>query len=133
MKVCAKAITATAFPYQGFEKITLDAAHITLDVNRKNNHISAKGNKIEPLQIRFLPGPENDKKTQLYWFPAMAWNNYDKFMLGLALNNNTLPFKKFDFTIIPMYSFGAKDVVGLADFNYNIFPKAKRFKRSPSV
>ncbi|MDX1940405.1 MAG: M1 family metallopeptidase [Saprospiraceae bacterium] len=113
------------FPYQGVEKITLDAAHITLDVNRKNNHISAKGSKIEPLQIRFLPGPENDKQTQLYWFPAMAWNNYDKFMLGLALYNTTVPFKKFDFTIIPLYSFGTKDVIGLANFNYTIFPKTQ--------
>ncbi len=113
------------FPFKGFEELTLDANHVTLDVNRKNNHITASGKTIEPLQFRFLPGPENDKRTQLYWAPAMGWNDYDKFMLGLALYNSTIPFKKFDFALIPMYSFVTKDVIGLADVHYTFYPKGK--------
>ncbi len=116
------------FSYDGFEEITLDSRRITLDINRKNNHIKASGNTSEPLQIRFLPAPENDKRTQLFWSPAMGWNNYDKYMLGLAFYNNTVPPKQFDFTIIPMYSFASKNIVGLGEVQYTFYPKTKAIR-----
>lgn len=117
-----------AFDFTGFEQITLDANRVSLDVNRKNNHITLAGKKVEPFQLRYLPGPENDKRTQLFWSPIVGWNNYDKFMLGLALYNTSFPFKNFDFTLLPMYSFGSKDIIGLADLQYHLYPGNQVFQ-----
>lgn len=116
------------FDFENFEKITLDAQRITLDVNRKNNHITARGKTLEPLQLRFLPGPENDKRTQLFWSPTLAWNNYDKFMLGLALYNTSFPFKNLDFTLMPMYGFGSNDLAGLGEIAYRLYPGNQVFQ-----
>ncbi len=117
-----------SFGFEGFEEITLDAGRVTLDVHRKNNHITARGSKIEPLQLRFLPGLEDDRKTQAFWSPAFAWNNYDKLMLGLTLQNTGVPFKNFDFTLVPMYAFASKELAGLADVQYHFYPGNRIFQ-----
>lgn len=113
------------FPKGDYDRLTLDAERILLDINRKNNHIKPSGSKVEPFQLRFLPGPEDDKRTQFFWSPAMAWNQYDKYMLGLVLYNTTLPFKNLDFTLLPMYSFANNSVLGLADVQLHLYPRSK--------
>ncbi len=112
-------------PKDDYDRLTLDAERFLWDINRKNNHIKPSGSKIEPFQLRFLPGPEDDQRTQLFWSPAMAWNQYDKYMLGLALYNTTLPFKSFDVTLIPMYSFATNSVLGLADAQLHVYPQSR--------
>lgn len=115
------------FPKGNYDEISLDAERVTFDVNRKNNHIKTAGafRRIEPLKFSLLSAPENDKKTHVFWMPALAWNNYDKFMLGAAFHNYSLPFKKVQFLAAPLYSFVSKEVSGVADMRWHLYPKTK--------
>jgi len=119
------------FPEGDYDEIVIDAERITLDVNRKNNHIKTAGvfRKIEPLKLSFISAPENDKQTHLFWSPVFAWNNYDKFMLGLGFHNYGFPFKKFQFLAAPLYSFATKDIIGVADLQWHLYPKTTALQR----
>lgn len=55
--------------------------------------------------------------------PALGYNVYDQFMLGLTLHNIQLPNRAFQYALAPMYSFGSKDWVGTGVMAYTFFPK----------
>ncbi len=115
------------FPKGDYDVVVIDAERATLDINRKNNQIRTEGafRKVEPLKISFFPGIENEHFTQTFWSPAIAWNNYDKGMLGFLFHNYGIPFKQLQFIAAPMYAFGSKDVSGILDIQYQIYPVTK--------
>jgi hypothetical protein len=53
---------------------------------------------------------------------VMGFNKYDKFMLGAAAYNHFLPGKHFEWTLMPMYSFGDQSLVGHADAFFHFYP-----------
>ncbi|MEM9819444.1 MAG: M1 family metallopeptidase [Bacteroidota bacterium] len=114
-----------------YDWIIIDAQHITLDINRKNNNIKTRGlfQKMEPLRLKFLTRVEHPRKTSLYWLPALARNNYDGSQLGLVLHNISIPKKGFEFSLAPMYALSSKDLVGLGNFRYHWFSANKFLKR----
>lgn len=106
----------------------------SLDIERSNNRSRTEGvfRRTEPVTLKFLGGVQNPEKTQLFWMPAVGWNNYDKWMLGATLHNRTAPLKKFNFSATPMYSISTNRVVGLAKLewisrNVNWGVRGKRF------
>ncbi|HFA48759.1 MAG TPA: M1 family peptidase [Bacteroidetes bacterium] len=119
------------FPKGEYDKIVLDAENVTLDVNRKNNFIKTSGplKKMEPLRLGFLGAAENSSRSTLNVWPAAGYNKYDGAMFGLALHNGLLPAKNLEWQLAPMFGFGSKDVAGLANVNYNIFPKQEKIKK----
>jgi hypothetical protein len=124
--------------YEGFERKALlgfpaaDADHFKIDfpenmpeINRDNNTIRTRGvfKKVEPLKLQFLGGINDPDKTQLYWTPVAGWNNYNKWMFGLAFYNNLLPQKKFEFEVMPLYSYATNDIAGYGHAAFNFFPE----------
>ncbi len=105
------------------DKFVIDYKKNIPDYNRKNNTITRKGGKIEPIQLKFLGGVENPDRTSIYWTPAVAMNTYDGFMGGLALYNTVLPSKRFEWSLVGMYGTRSKDFNGLANLRYNIYPE----------
>jgi hypothetical protein len=101
------------------------------EVNRNNNTIRTKGlfKKVEPIKLQFLGSLDNPDKTQLYFTPVVGWNNYNRWMFGLALYNNLLPQKKFEFELMPMYSHTTKGLTGYGHVAGNIFPKGRIFQK----
>lgn len=120
-----------SFPAGDYDRIVLDEQGYTLDIDKRNNDIRTSGafKTCNPLRFKFLAGLEHSKKSTLYWSPLVAWNNYDKTMLGLALYNTTIPANKFEFVLAPMYAFASQSVNGLAGFKYNVYPNSNAFQR----
>ena len=119
------------FPIGEYDVITIDEPRLTPDLNHKNNSIKTSGafKKLEPLQLKFGIGVENPTRTTLYWTPAVAWNKYDKIMVGALLHNYDFLPKKFDFAIAPMYSFSSKELVGIGNLGLNFYPVSNKFQR----
>ncbi len=113
------------FPAGDYDELQIDAIQVALEAKRSNNNLKTKGllKTVEPIQLKFLLGIENPKRSTLYWLPSVAWNNYDKTMIGLGLYNATIPAKNFEFGIAPMYSLVSKELVGSGFMHYNIYPK----------
>ena len=119
------------FPTGEYDVITIDEPRLTPDVNYKNNSMKTSGvfKKLEPLSLKFGIGMENPTRTTLYWTPAIAWNKYDKIMVGALLHNYDFLPKKFNFALAPMYSFESKELVGVGNVGVNFYPESNLFQR----
>mgnify|MGYP003869365079 CR=1 FL=1 len=119
------------FPAGDYDQIILDAQNTTLELYRTNNNIKTLGflKKVEPLRVKFAPSVENPRKSDIFWLPSVGFNTYDKFMAGLTLYNRTLPSKRFEFSVSPLFSFKTKKLVGVGDVAYNFYPKGKALQQ----
>jgi len=114
------------FPPADVDYFKIDYPENMPEINRNNNTIRTHGifKKVEPLKLQFLTGVDDPDKTQLYWTPVGGWNNYNKWMFGLAFYSNVLPQKKFEFQLMPMYSYTTNDLAGYGRVAFNFFPKS---------
>jgi hypothetical protein len=113
----------------GFQSVEADAFEIdyprqTLDLNRKNNFRRTSGlfPSLRPWEFRSLAIFQNTRRNTFAALPWLGWNNYDKTMLGVAIYNPPVPARRFQYYLLPAYALGSKNLVGLADLRYKIFP-----------
>lgn len=118
------------FPAGDYDDLVIDVERWTIDFDRADNRVrtSSEGER-SGFGIGLIGGIENDKKKQVYVLPSLGWNNYDKFMLGLAFHNKTIPNRNFEFGVNPMYAFGSDRISGLGTTRYNIFPNKGAIRR----
>jgi hypothetical protein len=111
--------------YIDVDKVQIDANYFIPEINRKNNTIRTKGlfRKVEPLKLQLLWAIDNPNKTQILFFPVVGWNNYDKWMPGIAIYSNPVFPKTIDYVIVPMYGTNTKELTGSGDIGINIFPE----------
>jgi len=95
------------------------------ELNRQNNSWKKQGifGKWESLKTEFLIGDNEPEATNMFWLPVIAGNLYDGFMIGPTFHNFGVPFNKFGYIVSPFFSFKREFVSGVADFNYNFYPK----------
>jgi hypothetical protein len=115
------------FDEKTIDEVKIDGDKKMPEVNRSNNFWKKKGlfGKIEPIKFEFLAGDNEPGKTQVWWTPMMGYNVYDKAMLGVLFHNQTIAKNKFEYTLLPMYSFGRKNVSGFVNMKYNFTPATK--------
>ncbi len=94
-----------------------------LEINTRNNF------EKTPMKLKLLAGLENPKKKTLYVAPALGYNAYDGFMLGIGFYNRVFPAKDFEFAVAPMYGFNSKTVTGLGDVKYHIYSENGIFRQ----
>jgi len=113
-----------SFPAGDYDALAIDARRVAPDLYRQNNRIRTGGlfPRLAPPRLSLLPTIEDDARTQLYLLPAAGWNNYDGLMLGALLYNTTVPAKRFEFALAPMYSFGSKALAGTGRLAYHFYP-----------
>jgi len=113
---------------EGVDYFMIDYNSDMPEINRDNNILRTKGilKKVEPLKLQFLGSLDRPDRSQLFWTPVAGWNDYNKGMIGLAVYNNLLPQKHFEYVVMPMYSFGSKSLAGSAHFQLN-FPLRSGF------
>lgn len=82
------------------------------DVNLPNSNWHTK------LKIKPFLGFNLDTVRKLWLSPAIGYNYYDGFMAGLLVHNLSIPQKKFQFAVAPLYAFGSGTFVGTGFVNY---------------
>lgn len=122
---------ALTFPLGEYDKVVIDAEHKTLEINRRNNNYKTKGvlKSVEPFRLHWLGSFESSDRSTLYWTPLPLYNVYDGFMPALAFYNTTVPSRKLEYFVMPAYSFKTKEVTGMADLRFNVFPKSGLFQK----
>ena len=126
--------TLWAEPGEGKRQVILDSTYNNVQINasgftpemvQSNNYWHKKGlfGKMEPLALQLLIGQNVPTRTNLFWSPILGGNQYDKFMLGVALHNYSVPAPKYQFLLAPMYSFGGHRISGIAEFSKTCLPK----------
>lgn len=112
------------FPNIEADAFVIDHAHDALDLNRKNNlrRVSGFLPGFEPLEVKPLAPFQNPNRSTVALLPWLGWNNYDKTMLGAVIYNPPLPPRRLQYYLAPGFAFGSKQLVGLADVRYKLFP-----------
>ena len=111
-----------------YDYFKLDPLAETLDLNPKNNN----SYRI-PVKLKLGFALENSQQKYLFALPIVGWNEYDKSMLGVALYNEGILQQNFYYSFMPMYSFGAKTLVGQAEIQYPIYTNGIFRKITPRI
>ncbi|MDZ4844925.1 MAG: M1 family metallopeptidase [Chitinophagales bacterium] len=111
-----------------YEQYRIDFDRTTTEFNRKNNNYRLRGlmHKAERLRFQFLGSLENPTKAQLFFSPAVGWNNYDKTLIGFAFYNHFLPFKELEFELVPMFGTGSVQFAGIGRVAYTFYTKGSK-------
>lgn len=111
-----------------YEQYRIDFDRTTTEFNRKNNNYRLRGvmHKAERLRFQLFGSLENPTKAQLFFSPAIGWNNYDKTLIGFAFYNHFLPFKKFEFELVPMFGTGSVQFAGIGRIAYTFYTKGSK-------
>ena len=106
------------------DRYIIDPDKKMLELYRHNNTIRSKGifRKAEPLKLQFFGLLNNPSFTQIHYLPSFGWNYYDNTMLGGLFYDAPFPPDRFDYYLAPMYSFGNKNLAGLGEVAWNMYP-----------
>lgn len=106
------------------DRLAIDPNRQTLDARRRNNYYRLAGplRRVEPLRLRMTPGYDLGNQTPVYVLPLPGWNQYDKLMAGLLLHGGMVPARPLEWFALPMYSFGAQSLTGMAGARYRLHP-----------
>ncbi len=107
------------------KKITIDPLYVIPESNRNNNSMRVNGllKKIEPLRVQAIGGLTRPNRTNLFVAPAIGYNTSDGTLLGLVLYNNFFPFKKFEWSVLPMYGLKSEKLNGMGQITHHSYPK----------
>lgn len=106
-------------------KLVIDPNKVTFDANRKNNQYNSKSliKRWPNPSIKLLTRPDMNPKRELFILPMLGYNIHNGFMLGAGFHNWSIPVRKLEYMIAPMWGFKTQTLNGYANFNYKITPK----------
>ncbi|MDA3613195.1 M1 family metallopeptidase [Polluticaenibacter yanchengensis] len=109
---------------------TLNLQHQTISDNADYRYMLGVNEKRPVKAAAFLKLKDTDKYRYINIAPAIGFNNYDKFQVGLLLHNNTVPASKFSYILAPMFATGTKQLNGIGRLSYNWLPQsASKFQK----
>jgi hypothetical protein len=91
------------------------------EVDKRDNEMRIHGlfRKEKMPCFSFLWRVSDPAKTSVLYTPVFGWNYNNGWMLGVAVYSDPIVPPKFDYLLMPMYSFGAKSIAGSADVGYS--------------
>jgi hypothetical protein len=109
-------------PTDNSEKISLFDSIWLPEINGKNNTLYTRGpvKWMEPVSVRPLQLLENHERTNIGALPAIGWNNYNRFMLGVILYSPLIPSQMLEYQLMPMAALGNHDVAGMGRVALNL-------------
>lgn len=121
------------FNRKDVNKIIIDSKKQMPDYNRNNN--IALVNKIfptlTPKKIKFGYSKPYNGKDPLFILPSLGWNKYNGFMAGIMVYNDPIFERKWEYQLLPLYSFASKNINGEIAIYRNFY--AKGFIRKMSI
>jgi len=108
---------------EGVDYFMIDYNSDMPEINRNNNILRTSGlfKRVEPVKLQFLASLDRPDRTQIFWTPVAGWNDYNKFMFGVAAYNTLLPQRKFEYFFMPMFSGTTQSLSGSGSISAN-FP-----------
>lgn len=114
--------TTLSLPTTTWRKLSID--DIVPDSKTTNNEYRRYGLSHRfGLKVKPFLGLNRSDKEKLFIAPALGYNYYDGFMLGLLFHNLTVPENRFRYAIAPMYAFGSKTLTGSGSIGYIWYPR----------
>ena len=114
-------------PYpEDFKKVAEEVSGKNVDaifaLLNKKGELKNQSTKKDIRFKTFFSLKETDKHHYIFASPAIGYNFYDKFMIGVLVHNYTLPLTKFQFIVAPLYATKSKQLNGLGRVSYTFYP-----------
>lgn len=119
-------------PSGNYSEIKIDPGRVTPELYRLNNNIKKTGlfPKSDPARPQIFFSVEDPEKRSLMYIPAANWSRENGFMAGVLVHNGFILPKRFEYLIMPLYSFGNNDLAGFGRVSYNITPFEKFIRKA---
>jgi len=119
-------------PSGNYAEVKIDPLHKTPELFRLNNNIRKSGifPNADPLATQPYFTLEDPGKQYLMYFPAINWTRENGLMFGMALHNGFLLPKRFEYFVMPFYSFSKPGLAGFGKISYNITPFDKLIRKA---
>ncbi len=112
----------------------IDQAGVVPEINKANNRYKLKGMfKRQALKLGIGTSLLKPGANKAYVLPAIAYNHYDRTMVGLVLHNLALPNKQFQFALAPLYSFKSQQLNGTGVVGYSFYPRSSFYRITASI
>lgn len=105
-------------PNKNGNLIALNAMPYSLDINSKNNLRNIKNKRVNPVNFKFGFSSDYNRNQIISLLPYLGYNLYDKFQLGIVVNNFSGSQKTFQYVIAPAFSFKDSKLIGNATLQY---------------
>ncbi len=111
-------------PEENAYKIELDYDMDIPELDRTDDVIKTQGicKTCRPTKFKLLGEIENREYNLINFLPVFGWNQNDGLMPGIAFYNTTFPEKKLEWLAIPMFSLKQKNLTGIGEIKYNLYP-----------
>ena len=107
-----------------FDKIIINGSGVMPEPNQRNNMLPHR-----MPALKFGIGVPSAKRAMFsYLVPIVAWNNYDKTMLGAAFYSDPL-LSNWEIGLAPMFATGSKTLAGVANVGYNWYKREGAVRR----
>ena len=112
-----------ALPKGEYHNIKINSGYSFMDYNPGNNHYQKDKllPKSKKLKFKFITTLPKADEQYIYYTPVLGWNNYNKFMLGFAIFNHSLMEKKWEYELMPLYSFKQQTINGSFGLHRNLY------------
>lgn len=108
-------------PWPNVDRVRIDAGNRTLDIDRRNNSVRARGlfKRRAPLKFESMLGIERNDARSIYYSLLPLWNGHDGWQAGLSLRNTTFPSQRTEWVVAPLWAFGSERLVGAARIEHH--------------
>jgi hypothetical protein len=115
---------------EDYDHIRIDHNGNMPETNRNNNISRTKGifKKIEPLKPQIIGSLYHPEKTQIFFYPKINYNIYNKHSFGLRIYNHFLPKDGFTYKLTPLFSHGTKNITGEINLSFTKYSQKAKFK-----
>jgi len=108
-------------PWPNVDRIRIDAGNRTLDIDRRNNTVRARGifKRRAPLKFESMFGIERNDARSVYTSVLPLWNGHDGWQVGLSLRNTTFPSQRTEWVVAPLWALGSERLVGASRIEHH--------------
>jgi hypothetical protein len=109
-------------------KIEINRSLNIPEIDKRDNSMRIHGlfKRCDFPKFYFLWRVSNPSETHILYAPVVGWNLYNKWMFGMTVYSDPIVAPKFDYLLMPMYSFVTKTFTGMAEVGYTFsFPGVK--------
>ncbi len=113
-----------------YDHIRIDYNGVMPEINRNNNILRTKGvfRRIEPIKPQIIGSLYHPEKTQIFFYPRINYNIYNKHSFGLSIYNNFLTKGGFAYKLTPLFSNGTQNIAGEINLSFTKYSQEEKFE-----
>lgn len=119
-----------SFPKGNYDKVVINPKHLFPEFKQGDNYLYTHGlfKNAKKIQFKLYSDIENPEYSQVFMNPKLAWNNYDKLLLGIRFHNQSLLTKPYKWYIEPKLSSGTGKLAGAVGVENSFTPRKTMFR-----